>query len=101
MLGCQSQSRILHCLLSIDTIPMKLSRLFSGERLMASVTHEQVFVGPGLSPFKRVVTIIGVIGVTALVLWIAIHEGISAVGSTIAAVLFILGFAYYLRLVAP
>ncbi len=61
----------------------------------------QVFVGPGLSPFKRVVTILGVVGIIALVLWIAIHQGASAVASTIIAILFILGFVYYLRLVAP
>ncbi len=64
-------------------------------------THGRVFVGPGLSPFKRIVTILGVLGVTALVLWIAIHQGVSAVGSTIAASIFILGFALYLRIVAP
>lgn len=63
--------------------------------------HGQVFVGPGLSPFKRVVTIIGVLGLTAVVLWIAIHQGISAIGSTIAAIVFITGFAIYLRIIAP
>lgn len=69
----------------------------------SSVTEGQqpVFIGPGLSPFKRIVTILGVIGVTALVLWIALHQGASAVGSTIAAILFILGFVLYLRIVAP
>ena len=61
----------------------------------------QVFIGPGLSTFKRVVTYFGILCVTALALWIAIHEGISAVGSTIVAVLFILGFVIYLRLIAP
>jgi hypothetical protein len=61
----------------------------------------QVFVGPGLSPFKRMVTIIGVLGVTALVLWIAIYQGISAIGSTIAAIVFITGFVIYLRIIAP
>jgi hypothetical protein len=70
---------------------------------MASTTaaHGQVFVGPGLSPFKRIVTIIGVLGVTALVLWIAVHQGVSAVGSTIAAIVFITGFVIYLRIIAP
>ena len=70
---------------------------------MASSTaaQGQVFVGPGLSTFKRVVTYIGVLGVTSLVLWIALHEGVSAVGSTIVAIVFILGFVIYLRLVAP
>ena len=52
----------------------------------------QIFVGPGLSPFKRIMTVIGVLVVTALVLWIAIHEGLSAVGSTITAIIFIFGF---------
>ena len=70
---------------------------------MASSTaaQGQVFVGPGLSPFKRIVTMIGVLGLTALVLWIAIHQGVSAVGSTIVAILFITGFVIYLRIVAP
>ena len=70
---------------------------------MASSTtaEEQVFIGPGLSRFKQIVTILGVIGVTTLVLWIAIHQGVSAIGSTIAAFVFILGFIMYLRIVAP
>ena len=67
----------------------------------SSIASEQVFIGPGLSPFKRIVTILGVIGITLLVFWIAIYQGISTVGSTIAAVLFILGFVIYLRIVAP
>src|SRR5947207_14583856 len=61
----------------------------------------QIFVGPGLSPFKRIMTVIGVLVVTALVLWIAVHEGLSAVGSTITAILFIFGFVIYLRIIAP
>jgi hypothetical protein len=69
--------------------------------MASAMIKEQAFEGPGLSPFKRVVTILGVIGVTILVLWIAIHQGFSALGSTIAALLFIGGFVYYLRLVAP
>ncbi len=69
--------------------------------MAASAAHGQVFVGPGLSPFKRIMTIIGVVGVIVLVLWIAIHQGASAIGSTIVAVLFILGFVIYLRIVAP
>jgi hypothetical protein len=70
---------------------------------MASSTtaQGQIFVGPGLSPFKRTVTILGVLGLTALVLWIAIHQGISAIASTIAALLLITGFVIYLRLIAP
>ncbi len=61
----------------------------------------QIFIGPGLSFFKKIVTLLGLLGITALVLWIAIHQGISAVGSTIAAILFITGFVIYLRIVAP
>ncbi len=64
-------------------------------------THGQIFIGPGLSLFKKIVTLLGLLGLTALVLWIAIHQGVSAVGSTIAAVLFITGFILYLRIVAP
>jgi hypothetical protein len=67
----------------------------------SSAAQDRVFNGPGLSPFKRIVTMLGVIGVTALVLWIAIHEGASAIGSTIAAIVFIFGFIIYLRIVAP
>lgn len=70
-----------------------------------ATAQEQVFIGPGLSPFKRLVTLFGVIFLLGLVLWIAIHEGVlqggPAVGSTIVALLFILGFIYYLRLIAP
>jgi hypothetical protein len=67
----------------------------------SSTAQDRIFIGPGLSPFKRIVTIIGVTGLTALVLWIAIYQGVSAIGSTIAAILFILGFIIYLRIVAP
>ncbi len=67
----------------------------------SSITQKQDFIGPGLSPFKRNVTILGVLGVTALVFWIAIYQGASTVGSTIVAVLFILGFVMYLRIIAP
>ncbi len=72
----------------------------------SSVSSEQVFIGPGLSPFKRIVTVLGVIAIVALVVWIAIyqhnqHNDASVVGSTIAAILFIGGFVYYLTLVAP
>src|SRR5260370_2569070 len=70
---------------------------------MASTTagQGQVFIGPGLSPFKRIVTIIAVLGITALVLWIAVHQGASAAGSTVVAVVFIIGFLVYLRIIAP
>ena len=71
----------------------------------SAATPASVFIGPGLSPFKRLVTIFGMIFLIALVLWIGFYQGLlqggSAIGSTIAAVLFILGFLYYLRLVAP
>ncbi len=72
----------------------------------SSIGQEQVFIGPGLSLFKRLVTILGVVAVTSLVLWIAVyqhytHNDASVVGSTIAAILFIAGFVYYLSLVAP
>ena len=67
----------------------------------SAAAQGQTFIGPGLSPFKRIVTMIGVLGLTALVLWIAVHQGVSAIGSTIVAVLFIVGFVIYLQLVAP
>ena len=82
--------------------PVMSLRIESRERIMATTTAEgQVFIGPGLSRFKQGATIGGVLAVTALVLWIAIHQGVSAVGSTIAAVVFIFGFVLYLRIVAP
>lgn len=67
----------------------------------SSEAQSQVFIGPGLSPSKRLLTALAVLGVTALVLWIAIHEGIPAVGSTIVAIIFILGFVVYLFIAAP
>jgi hypothetical protein len=67
----------------------------------SSTAQENVFIGPGISPFKRVGTIFGVIVLTILVLWIAIHQGASAVGSTIVAIVFIFGFILYLRIIAP
>src|SRR5574340_1212019 len=73
------------------------------EDIMASpaAAQEQTFIGPGLSRFKRIMTMLGVLGVTILVFWIALHQGAPAIGSTIVAVLFILGFLIYLRLIAP
>lgn len=72
---------------------------------LSATDQPKIFIGPGLSPFKRAITIVGVVGLTALVLWIAINQGIlqggSAIGSTIVALLLILGFIYYLRLIAP
>jgi hypothetical protein len=51
-------------------------------------------------------TIIGVICLVALVLWIAVYQhssrsDASVIGSSIAALLFIGGFIYYLTLIAP
>ena len=66
-----------------------------------SAAGDRVFIGPGLSPFKRIVTFAAVTGLTFLVLWIAIHQGASAIGSTIAAIVFITGFIIYLRIIAP
>jgi hypothetical protein len=72
----------------------------------SSFAREQVFIGPGLSLFKRVVTIAGLIGIVGLILWIAVYQhsarnDASVIGSTIAAVLFVGGFIYYLRIIAP
>jgi len=72
----------------------------------SSFSAGQIFIGPGLSLFKRIVTSLLVIGLVALVLWIAVyqhnaHDDVSVVGSSIAAILFIAGFTYYLKLIAP
>lgn len=64
-------------------------------------TEGQVFIGPGLKPARLIVTLAAVLGVTTLVLWIALREGASAIGSTIVALLFITGFLIYLRIIAP
>jgi hypothetical protein len=66
----------------------------------------QEFIGPGLSRFKLIITILGLIFIVGIVLWIAlrqIQQGAvtTAIGSTIAALVFILGFILYLRIVAP
>jgi hypothetical protein len=72
----------------------------------SSLTPEQVFIGPGLSPFKRIVTILGVIGILSLILWIAVYQharwnDVSVYGSTIVAVLFLGGFIWYLGMITP
>jgi hypothetical protein len=95
---------MLQCIFSIATIQHRIKQfiwLWESGMASSSTAPEQVFVGPGLSPFKRIVTVLGVIGLTALVLWIFIHQGASAIGSTIAAIIFIFGFIIYLRIVAP
>jgi hypothetical protein len=68
--------------------------------------HRQEFIGPGLSRFKLIVTVLGLVFIVGIVLWIAFHQiqqgaVASAVGSTIAALVFIIGFILYLRIVAP
>src|SRR6266567_3135644 len=68
---------------------------------MSPTAQGQIFIGPGLKPAKLILTITGVLGVTALVLWIAIHQGASAISSTITALVFIAGFLIYLRIIAP
>jgi len=67
----------------------------------SSSAQGQIFIGPGLSPSKRNITILGIICLTAIVLWITIHQGPSALGSTIVALLLITGFVIFLRIIAP
>ncbi len=70
--------------------------------MASSPTAEgQVFIGPGLKPAKLILTLAAVLGVTTLVLLIALREGAPAIGSTIVALVFITGFLIYLRIVAP
>src|SRR6266487_5715299 len=64
-------------------------------------TEGQVFIGPGLKPAKVILTLAAVLGVTTLVLWIALREGAPAIGSTIVALVFITGFVIFLRIIAP
>ena len=63
--------------------------------------QQNIFIGPGLSLYKRVVTGAGVFIIAAIVILIAVHEGAPAVGSAIVALLFIGGFILYLRIIAP
>ena len=71
----------------------------------SATAQAKVFIGPGLSLFKRTMTTLGVVLLLALIIWIGIDQdflqGGSAIGSTIVALLFVLGFIYYLRLIAP
>jgi hypothetical protein len=67
----------------------------------AASAGERVFIGPGLNPRKRVITITAVILLTVVVVLIALREGVPAIGSTIVALLFILGFFVFLRIVEP
>lgn len=69
--------------------------------MASSPTQEQIFIGPGLSPLKRILTYVGVLVITCVVLWIAVREGTPAIGSTIAAMLLIIGFIIFLRIIAP
>jgi hypothetical protein len=64
-------------------------------------THTSRFVGKGLPLWKRYVTIVSLLCVVLLILWIALHEGASTVGSTILAILFVAGFSWYLQIIAP
>ncbi len=48
--------------------------------MASSPVQERVFIGPGISPFKRILTYAGVLAITCAVLWIAIHEGTPAIG---------------------
>ena len=67
----------------------------------AAAVPEHVFIGPGLNPRKRVITIIAVVLLTVAVVLIALREGVNAIGSTIVALLFIIGFFVFLRIVEP
>jgi len=96
---------MLHCPVPLVTIACrrKNNYIYGVQNIMASSTaaEGQIFIGPGVSRFKQIVTLSGVFAITALVLWIAIHQGASAIGSTISAIVFIIGFVLYLRIVAP
>jgi hypothetical protein len=67
----------------------------------SAAAPERVFIGPGLNPAKRTITIVGVVILTVLVLLIALREGVPGIGSTIVALLFILGFIVFLRMIEP
>lgn len=87
--------------MKFDSLNRELAYLTTREFDMASSIQEKVFIGPGLSPFKRIMTYIGILIITGVVLLIALREGAPAIGSTIAAILLIVGFILYLRIIAP
>ncbi|HLY31496.1 MAG TPA: hypothetical protein VKQ36_10735 [Ktedonobacterales bacterium] len=59
------------------------------------------WVSPGVSLRKRWLTGVGVALVALLFFWLAIHEGASALVSTLIGVVFIAGFIGYLWVAAP
>ena len=67
----------------------------------AATADGRVFIGPGLNPVKRTITLVGVSILTVVVLLITWREGVPAIGSTIVALLFIIGFLVFLRIVEP
>ncbi len=62
---------------------------------------EQVWISPGVSPRKRLLTALAILGAAALFVLIAAHEGASMWVSTLIGVVFIGCFIWYLRIVAP
>jgi hypothetical protein len=56
---------------------------------------------PGISVRKRILTGLGVLAATVLFFWIAISEGAPSLVSTVIGIIFIGGFVWYLRAVAP
>jgi hypothetical protein len=72
----------------------------------SATAQRRVFIGPGLSRFRLGGTIVGLILIAGFVLWIALRQAeqgaiATAIVGTISALLFILGFVYYLLIVAP
>jgi hypothetical protein len=56
---------------------------------------------PGVSQRKRILTGLGVVAASAIFFWIALSEGASMLVSTVIGIVFIGGFVWYLRAVAP
>lgn len=61
----------------------------------------QLWVSPGVSMPKRVLTVLLMLGAVGVFLLIAAHEGTSMWASTLIGAIFIGCFVWYLRIVAP
>lgn len=61
----------------------------------------QVWVSPGVSPRKRVLTALGIALAAGVLILIAIHEGGPIWVSTLIGAVFIGCFVWYLRIIAP
>lgn len=73
----------------------------TGEASAPGAPEERIWVSPGVSIPKRVLTGLLMLGAVGVFLLIAAHEGASMWASTLIGAIFIGCFIWYLRIVAP